>query len=69
MGESGSHEYYETSEAELCYFSTPAVFSPRGGASGMSNGGRLNRWGDTAAGLGHRFAAAWVRVRAAFGEG
>ena len=27
------------------------------------------RWGDSAAGLGHRFAAAWVRVRAAFGDG
>ena len=41
----------------------------RGGASGMSNGGWFNRWGDSAAGLGHRFAAAWVRVRAAFGDG
>ena len=35
----------------------------------MFNGGWFSRWGDGAAGLGHRFAAAWVRVRAAFGDG
>ena len=29
----------------------------------------MSGWGDSAAGLGHRFAAAWVRVRAAFGDG
>ena len=35
----------------------------------MGDGGWFNRWGDTAAGLAHRFAAAWMRVRAAFGDG
>eukprot|EP00964_Phaeocystis_antarctica_P067204 scaffold40666_cov40-Phaeocystis_antarctica.AAC.2 len=40
-----------------------------GMASILSNGGWFNRWGDSAAGLGHIFAAAGVRVRAAFGDG
>jgi hypothetical protein len=40
------------------------------GGGGDGRGGRGYRsLGGVRVGLGHRFAAAWVRVRAAFGDG
>ena len=40
-------------------------------ADGRLNGGVINQRGgrEGVEGLRHRFAAAWVRVRAAFGDG
>ena len=43
-------------------------FSPAGGHFACA-GCALPLYSAGAAGLGHRFAAAWVRVRAAFGDG
>ena len=40
-----------------------------GGVGGGRGGGGERNLGGVRVGLGHRFAAAWVRVRAAFGDG
>ena len=40
-----------------------------GGVGGGGGGGGEGNLGGVRVGLGHRFAAAWVRVRAAFGDG
>ena len=40
-----------------------------GGVGGGGVGGGEGNLGGVRVGLGHRFAAAWVRVRAAFGDG
>ena len=40
-----------------------------GGVGGGGGGGGEGNRGGVRGGLGHRFAAAWVRVRAAFGDG
>ena len=39
------------------------------GVGGGGGGGGEGNLGGVRVGLGHRFAAAWVRVRAAFGDG
>ena len=40
-----------------------------GGAGGVGGEEGERSVGGVRVGLGHRFAAAWVRVRAAFGDG
>jgi hypothetical protein len=40
-----------------------------GGVGGGGGGGGEGDLGGVRVGLGHRFAAAWMRVRAAFGDG